>query len=477
MSDRMKRKKANAGKILYMIFFLVLCVIPSAGLLICGPGRSGENAPAQPFPSIRSDDGGVNVEYLQQAGDWYQGHFAFRQELVTANAKLRAALFQESAADGVIMGTDGWLYYKDSLPDYQGTDLLPDRALYDIAHTAAMTQEYCRLLGIGYLFALAPDKATVYPEHMPYYYRHHASDQSNRTRLASFMEAEGVSWLDLEKRLTEAKQKGEARALSELYHHRDSHWNAEGAAIAADAILTKLGTEHTDYSKEKYQVRKDFEGDLERMLYPAAVEPEEEVYCDPAPAYGYVDEVESTFDFYIHTVSGGAGQSLVMYRDSFANALLPFMAASYGTAYFTRGTPYKMTDLYECGASDAVFLRAERFLPEIAATVPVLEAFPTSAMTLAEAEETLTETAALVTCAPEDANPYYARIEGVLEEAPRTGERIFAAPGDGNLYEAMPLHRADGKEGFVLYLPQEKADETVHADQTKVFLQGPDTAG
>ena len=471
MSDRTNLKQSKTGRILYIVFFLILCAIPSAGLLIRGPGRSGENAAARPFPSIRKEDGSVNVEYLQQAGDWYQEHFAFRQELVTANAKLRAALFHESAADGVIMGTDGWLYYKDSLPDYQGTNLLPDRALYDIAHTAAMTQEYCSLFGIGYLFALAPNKATVYPEHMPFYYRHHASDQSNRTRLASFMEKEGVSWLDLGERLIKAKQDGEAHALPELYHHRDSHWTAEGAAIAADAILTGPGISHTDYSKENYQVRKDFEGDLERMLYPASVEPEEEVYYDPAPAYGYVDEVESTFDFYIHTVSGGAGQSLVMYRDSFANALLPFMAASYGTAYFTRGTPYTLTDLYECGASDAVFLRAERFLPEIAATVPVLEAFPASEMTLSEAEENLTKAKARVTCAPEDANPYYARIEGVLEEAPGSGERIFVSPGDGNLYEAMPLHRADGKEGFVMYLPQEKADETVRPDQTEVFIE------
>ena len=459
-------RHGNAGGILYIIIFLLLCLIPSAGLLFGAEGAREKEDSAK-FPSLQKDGGAVNERYLQQAGDWFQDHFALRQQLVTANAKLRAGLFQESAAEGVILGTDGWLYYRDSLADYQGTDLLSDRALYDIAHTAAMTQDYLSLLGINYLFALAPNKATVYPEHMPYYLKQKASDESNRQRLMKYMQEEGVSYADLSGRLVKAAQSGEERALPALYHKRDSHWTAEGAAFAADEILTQLGVPHRDYSKADYSIRTDFTGDLEQMLYPAAPEPEEEVSFEPAPSYGYPEEVESTFDFFIHTVSGGEGESLVMYRDSFGNAILPFMAEAFGTAYFTRGTPYTLTDLYTNEASDAVFLRAERFLPEIAALPPVLEAFPSSEIT--GEEEGVTETDASLSCAVEDANPYYSRIEGILLTEPASGERIFVDPGDGYFYEAMPVHRADGREGFVMYLPQEKLLEMENVKTWKVF--------
>ena len=464
------KPSGRMAEYLYIVLFLLLCLVTFAGLASGKHSGADERADMTGFPSVTAADGGVNLEYLQQAGNWFQEHFAFRQELVTANAKLYSALFHESASDQVIQGTDGWLYYRDSLADYQGTDLMTDRALYDIAHTAAMTQNYCSLFGIDYLFALAPNKATIYPEHMPYYLRPHASGQSNRTRLASFMEQEQVAWLDLSERLKEAKENGEARALPELYHRTDSHWTAEGAAIAAKEILSRLHISGKDYGSAEYVVRKDFSGDLERMLYPAAARPEEEVYYDPSPSYGYVDEVESTFDYYIHTVSGGAGGSLVMYRDSFGNAILPFLAEAFESAFFTRGIPYTLTDLYECDASAAVFLRAERFLPELAERPPVLEAMPLTDLTEETAREELSQINAEMTSALEDANPYYSRIEGVLEKAPKSGERIFAAPGDGSLYEAMPLHRKDGKEGFVLYLPAEKTEKLPDAASWEIYL-------
>ena len=461
------RSAGQTARLVYIILFLILSVIPSAGLLIRGAAEPAENAEQAAFPALRSGDGRLNISFLQQAGEWFQEHFAWRREFVTANAKIEAALFRTSAEDSVILGTDGWLYYRDSLADYQGTDLLSDRALYDIAHTARMTQDYCSLLGSDYLFAIAPDKASLYPEHMPYYFRPKAADASNRTRLAAFMEAEEVTWLDLGTVLGRAEEEGDSRALPELYHRRDSHWTAEGAAIAADAVLDELGIPHRDYSTAEYTLQKDFHGDLEGMLYPAAVVPEEEVSYEPAPAYGYVEEVESTFDFFIHTVSGGAGESLVVYRDSFGNAILPFLAEAYGQAYFTRGTPYTLTDLYECGATATVFLRAERFLPEIASKAPVMEAFPSG---MDPEDEGLTAVKAVLSAAPEEANPYYCRIDGTLEIEPAPGERIFADPGDGNLYEAMPVHRPDGTEGFTLYLPQETADGMSAAGEWTILL-------
>lgn len=448
----------KACRILYIASFLMLCLIPSAGLLLGGREDSAENSEHVDWPSF-FENGKLNLQFLPQAGTWFEENFAWRQELVTANAKLQAGALQISSQDGVILGTDGWLYYTDSLNDYTGRDQLSDRALYDIARTAKLTQEYCSYLGADFLFTIVPNKATLYPEHMPYYYAHRVSAASNRIRLKEFLQKEGVRYLDLTDTLEPEVQRRKEASKAEdllpyLYHKRDSHWTAEGAAMAADAILDELGIAHRVFAQEKGTVKKDFQGDLDRMLYPAAVEPEEEIVYDPPPSFEYTGEVESNFDYFIQTVSAGQGISLLMYRDSFGNALLPFLAENFGECCFSRATPYDVLfDVNAHAATAVVEENAERNLPDVASRAPILQGLPFG--TEGDLPEAVPEKA-VISSGPEEANPYFTKIRGILDQEPEAGTLILADPGDGILYEAMPVYmQENGKEAFILYVPAE----------------------
>ena len=451
---------SRKGKIIYIALFLALCLIPSAGLLAGGWEDSAENEDRAAPPALHLADGGLNVRFLADTGDWFEENFAWRREMVTLNAKLQAGLLWVSAENGVILGSDGWLYYRDSLNDYTGRDQLSDRALYDIAHTARLTQDYCSYFDADYLFVIAPDKATLYPEHMPYYYAHRVSDTSNRIRLHAFLEQEGVHFLDLtdvlEDEVRRRKTSPEADDLTDiLYHKRDSHWTAEGAAMAAEAILDALGMEHRQYEEADASIQRIFEGDLEKMLFPAAVTPEEEVVYDPAPDYAYVGDVGSTFDPLIQTVSEGAGVSLLMYRDSFGNALLPFLAESFSQACFSRSVPYDILfDMNLYAPTAVVEENAERNLPDVASRAPVLQGIASG---LTPDAEGLEEVPVMAQFEEEASNPYFTRITGIPGEEPLPGEQFLIDPGDGSLYEAMPVHLPEsGEEAFVIYLPAEQ---------------------
>ena len=448
------------GKIIYIALFMALCLIPSAGLLAGGGEDSAENEDRAAPPAIHREDGSLNVRFLSDAGSWFEENFAWRRELVTLNAKLQAGLFGISAEDGVILGSDGWLYYRDSLNDYTGRDQLSDRALYDIARTAKITQDYCSYFGADYLFVVVPDKATLYPEHMPYYYAHKVSDTSNRVRLRAFLESEDVRFLDLtdvlEGEAARRKDSPEEDDLTDiLYHKRDSHWTAEGAAMAAEAILDELGTAHRTYEAAEAEVRKVFEGDLEKMLFPAAVTPEEEIVYDPAPDYEYVGEVESNFDPLIQTVSEGAGISLLMYRDSFGNAILPFLAENFSQACFSRSVPYDILfDINLYAPTAVVAENAERNLPDAASRAPVLQGIPSGVTPDAEGLEEIT---VRMVCEEEASNPYFTKIMGIPVQEPQAGTQFLINPGDGSLYEAMPVHlQESGEEAFVIYLPADQ---------------------
>ena len=201
--------RAKGFRILYISLYLLLCLIPSAGFIVGGGEDSAERENRASRPSLFLADGRLNINYPAQAGAWFEENFAWRTELVSINARIQSCL-GISAQEDVILGRDGWLFYRETLNDYTGSSQLSDRTLYDIAHTAAMSQEYCMFIGADYLFVVVPDKVTLYPEYLPYYCAHKVADSSNRVRLKEFMEQEGVHYLDLTDRLLE-----EARSLED----------------------------------------------------------------------------------------------------------------------------------------------------------------------------------------------------------------------------------------------------------------------
>lgn len=434
------------GKLIYCILFFTICLCPSLGMLVTKQETSSENRQLSEFPSPKTEEGKINVEWLSQAGDYFQEHFAFRNELVTGNALLHGRLLETSTADGVIQGKNGWLYYKDSLDDYLGQDLLSDRSLFNIAHMLSMTQQALEEKGVNFLFTIAPNKNSLYGDNMPYYDKLKVSDQTNRENLESWLKTEKVAYADLYQALMEEDEV--------LYHARDSHWNNKGAALAADVLMDALGKDHDSYEGESYTVRRDYTGDLDTMLYPLASTADDEIYYDKETTYATVEEIQSNFDPRITTVNPVKEGSLVMYRDSFGNALLPYMADAYANAYFSRGIPYQLTDVETHGADTVIIERAERFLPEMSQFPPVLTA---KEISLTENEELQGSDGAVdVKIKPQGMTAQLSgRIkEGLLD----TDSRIYLKV-NGSVYEAFPMDVKVGENlddnGFCLYLPSE----------------------
>lgn len=434
------------GKLIYCILFFAICLCPSLGMLVTKQETSSENRQLSEFPSPKTEEGKINVEWLSQAGDYFQEHFAFRNELVTGNALLHGRLLETSTADGVIQGKNGWLYYKDSLDDYLGQDLLSDRSLFNIAHMLSMTQQALEEKGVNFLFTIAPNKNSLYGDNMPYYDKLKVSDQTNRENLESWLKTEKVAYADLYQALMEEDEV--------LYHARDSHWNNKGAALAADVLMDALGKDHDSYEGESYTVRRDYTGDLDTMLYPLASTADDEIYYDKETTYATVEKIQSNFDPRITTVNPVKEGSLVMYRDSFGNALLPYMADAYANAYFSRGIPYQLMDVETHSADTVIIERAERFLPEMSQFPPVLTA---KEISLTENEELQGSDGAVdVKIKPQGMTAQLSgRIkEGLLD----TDSRIYLKV-NGSVYEAFPMdvkvEENLDDNGFCLYLPSE----------------------
>lgn len=413
-------------KIFYVLFLvcgLALCLFPLLGLTVTGPAPAAANEMLALLPSVRTERGGFNWNFLSDLSDYFADHFSCRQELITLNAALEKNLLGESASEQVVCGSDGWLYYAETLDDYQGQNRLSDRQIWAAAHTLALIQESVEGRGAAFLFTVVPNKNTVYPDHMPARYLR-AFAPGNRERLFDALAQSGVRSLDLTP-IFQAEDET-------LYLKRDSHWTNLGAALACDAICSALGRSlPPQYDPSAFTARRDYAGDLYAMLYPTGTGKDLQTYPKRAPSFSYADPIRSPEDQRILTRCEGQTGALLMFRDSFGNSLHSFLAESFGQACFSRAMPYRLTLLSSVEADTVVIELVERNIPWLAERAPIFEA-PQRELTLPEQTPGC---AARVTRREADGLFVYS---GELDRDPDVDSPVYLVAG-GAVYEASPV--------------------------------------
>ena len=389
-------KKQKQGRLLCALC-LALLLIPLAGMLLAGPSDAVSNERLAAKPRLMRG-GKLNPDFLSETADYFAGHFYLRPALLTANSTVQAAVFRESASEDVVLGDGGWLFYADTLEDFQGTNPMTGRALFCAARNLALLQEYCAQQGTKFLFVCAPNKNTSYPEYMPGQYRK-TEQVSDLDRLEQALTQQGVSFCDLREALSGRE--------SLTYYRTDSHWNGYGSYLAGRQIL-------------QAQLR----------------------------TFSYLGDVRGADDQLIRTQSGAEG-TLFMFRDSFGNALHADLAGQFSQAVFSRSMPY---DLSQAEEMPEVLIAeiAQRNLRWLAQRPPLLPAPQRQAPVWErEAQQKLSVSVS------ESGFEGLFCYEGRFPEPPDTDAAVFACV-DGVWYESCLT-----EDGFRLLAPEAESVQLV----------------
>ena len=113
-------------KIFIIIFFCLLC-LPSLGMLFFKTDVSVEQRQVQIFPSIKTG-GKLNVKFFDQLNDYFSDNFAFRQNLIEADAIIKKNVFRQSGNEKVIVGSKGYLFFSETLDDYLNSKVFAGNA-------------------------------------------------------------------------------------------------------------------------------------------------------------------------------------------------------------------------------------------------------------------------------------------------------------------------------------------------------------
>ncbi len=438
-------KKNNFYRI-YTAAFIGICLVPAVMTPFMKGDASKEKRQLAEFPSIKNDEGNLNFEFFDEFESYFSEHFAFRQQLVTADGRLKSAFTKTSADNDVIVGKDGWLYYGETINDFLRIDTLSETEINNIANNLRIIGDYCDSKDADFIFFAALNKNTIYPENMPYNYVP-SDNESNLERLTSKLSGEDF-YFDMKSALLGLE------SPTALYHKTDTHWNNFGAYAAHTMLMNKLNKGSCGTGNGWY-IEYDRLGDLAAMLYPAEEAKDMQLHNDYEFKYEYTSRFRGLDDISITTSNPDSQGNLLMYRDSYGEAILPYMAEMFATAEFSRAVPYNLQKVSE---GDSVIIElVERNLCNLLKSAPVMDAVP---LGIADISAEKVDSTDVVIKTAESSGMIH--IYGILPESFFEGEsQRILVEAEGTLYEAFTCFEdslLDEYEytpcGFSLYLPQ-----------------------
>lgn len=167
---------------------------------------------------------------------YFNDHFGLRSELIRGHDYLRVQVLGCSSTRQVVVGQDDWLFLVGSraLEDHQGLERFTPDQLETWRRALEGKQAWLAERGIGYLFVVAPNKASIYPERLPVHLQRPGAVTLLDQLVDHLRRQSHVEIVDLRPALRHAAQR------EEVYFPLDTHWNDRGALAAYQQVCARL---------------------------------------------------------------------------------------------------------------------------------------------------------------------------------------------------------------------------------------------
>ena len=344
---------------------MALLFVPSVTMPFFSDDGSSENRELAEFPQLRGEDGSFNGGYTDELDSWISDHIGFRKLLAGANSAWQSKLFGKSAEESVIVGDDGWLFYAETESDFLNVATLSGRNINNIVRTLELMQEFAESHGAEFAVAVVPNKNTVYPEKMPYYYLPLDAD-GNLELLEAALADSVVNYADIRSAFSVADDI--------LYQKTDSHWDYRGALLGYKTIMDSVEYPYNEFDGLTFEARTDWDGDLAGMLYADAAKQDVQYYPEYEFGYKIVSHETGVEAITLQTVNPNGQGKLIIFRDSFCNTMQTYLSESFAEATLSRAYPFVMDNVTKYDADVCVLEIVERNIPNLAKRAPVMQA-------------------------------------------------------------------------------------------------------
>ena len=274
---------------------------------------------------------------------YYDDHLPFRDLLIKLYNSMQVHVFHTSSSDDVILGKDGWLFYRSvidgtALQCYDGSLLFTREELEEVAANLTEMRDRLAERGTEFVVYVAPIKGRIYGEYMPDHIGQPAQlcmYNQIMDYLRSHTDIRVVS--PLEEML--AYKKMHPQEL--LFYQTDTHWNERGAYLGAQALLRELGIQTPSLDRLKTVSVPAGRYDLESLLNvwdmdddgAAAIVFDELLPEVQELAYEFNGKME-------YKVPGAEPIRFFMHKDSFGSGMAPYLKHHFSHSLMLHNVDY-----------------------------------------------------------------------------------------------------------------------------------------
>jgi alginate O-acetyltransferase complex protein AlgJ len=336
---------------LIVCFFVLLVFLPASDAVLEWvplPGAFGNDR------GIEKPALGLSFRKLYRAQRWIKRRIdrsGMATHLIRANYLARTAWMGVQPSPNAVVGRNGWFYYMDPAqrPFYRRLEPFPPDELRRWQRALAERRDWLAARGCRYALVIAPNKSTIYPEHVPEWLTRVGSRSRSDQLIEHIRAHSDVKIIDLRSALLAAKHTGR------IYLKTDTHWNELGTYHASKEILRQLSdwypqAEAPPLDRMDRSWLAEPGGDIIKGLGLRNVLPERKIVLtppggwrarrvpvdygtlsvlSPKPNWPVWSQKEHAFE-----LPGAPLPRTVMFRDSFGEGLMPWLAEHFQRIVF-----------------------------------------------------------------------------------------------------------------------------------------------
>ena len=183
--------------------------------------------------------------YQEQIEKYLSETFGFREPIIRVYNQYLWWFYHKTYCHFIVPGKEGWLYYKDAFDDYYGIEAIHLYRTYDRARDWArknvrMMNKLRHVLkeyNVEFLCFMAPSKAEIYPEYLPYHTPAPPDAINTAAYYDSLMTAIGFPHVEMTKWYHSMKD----TASFLLFPKRDTHWRYS-AVYGYDSLFSYMNS-------------------------------------------------------------------------------------------------------------------------------------------------------------------------------------------------------------------------------------------